>query len=201
MPSADAERPGVLRTATEDVDPLVGRARAGDAEAFRTIVERHSRAVFRVAYRITGRIEDAEDVVQETFLRAYRQLDRFEARANVGTWLHRIAANCAVDLLRGRPRREMSEDTETLERLSGNDEGGTIPSPERAMLGAQIQERVTQALEQLTDMERAAFTLRHFEGLSIEEISRTLGLRTNATKHSIFRAVKKMRRELQPFVS
>jgi len=138
--------------------------------------------------------------VQETFLRAYRQLDRFESRANFGTWLHRIAANCAVDLLRARPRREMNEEPETLERLGGADAGIALPSPERALFGRQIVERVTRALDGLTDMERAAFTLRHFEGLSIEDISRTLGLRTNATKHSIFRAVKKMRRELKPFL-
>jgi RNA polymerase sigma-70 factor (ECF subfamily) len=68
------------------------------------------------------------------------------------------------------------------------------------MLGVQIKERIGGALGRLTAMERAAFTLRHFEGLSIEEISRMLGLRTNATKHSIFRAVKKMRRELEPFL-
>jgi RNA polymerase sigma-70 factor (ECF subfamily) len=179
---------------------LVARARAGDADAFRELVDRHSRAVFRVAYRITGRAEDAEDVVQETFLRAYRQLARFESRANFGTWLHRIAANCAVDLIRARPRREMNEENETLERLGGADTDGALPSPERSLLGRQIGEHVTRALDRLTDMERAAFTLRHFEGLSIEEISRTLGLRTNATKHSIFRAVKKMRHELKPFL-
>src|SRR5512132_1490238 len=155
----------------------VARARSGDPEAFRELVERHSRAVFRVAYRITGRAEDAEDVVQETFLRAYRQLDRFESRANFGTWLHRIAANCAVDLLRGRPRREMNEEAETLERLSDRHDEGALPSPERSMLGVQIKERVASALDRLTDMERAAFTLRHFEGLSIEEISQALGLR------------------------
>lgn len=179
---------------------VVARARAGDADAFRELVERHSRDVFRVAYRITGRAEDAEDVVQETFLRAYRQLARFESRANFGTWIHRIAANCAVDLIRARPRREMTEEADTLERLSASAADGALPSPERAFLGRQIGERVAHALDRLTDMERAAFTLRHFEGLSIEEISRTLGLRTNAAKHSIFRAVKKMRHELKPFL-
>lgn len=178
----------------------VARARAGDHEAFRELVERHSRAVFRVAYRITGRTEDAEDVVQETFLRAYRQLDRFESRANFGTWLHRIAANCAVDLLRARPGREMTEENQTLERLSDGQTAGAFPSPERALLGRQISDHVRQALGKLTAVERAAFTLRHFEGQSIEEIGRALGLRTNATKHSIFRAVRKMRQELKPFV-
>jgi RNA polymerase sigma-70 factor (ECF subfamily) len=197
----DAEPPdqtaAVLPRDVSAVD-AVARARAGDPEAFRELVERHSRAVFRVAWRITGRAEDAEDVVQETFLRAYRQLDRFESRANFGTWLYRIAANCAVDLLRARPRREVTEEADTLERLSG-DADNTVPSPERALLGREISDRVSQALEKLSDMERAAFTLRHFEGLSIEEIGRALGLRASATKHSIFRAVKKVRHELKPY--
>lgn len=196
----DPEAASLSRGAPPASADLIARARAGDAEAFRELVERHSRAVYRVAYRITGRAEDAEDVVQETFLRAYRQLDRFEARSNFGTWLHRIAANCSVDLLRGRPRREMNEEPETLERLGGGDTYGALPSPERSLLGRQIADRVAQALDRLSDMERAAFTLRHFEGLSIEEISRALGLRTSATKHSIFRAVKKMRHELKPFL-
>jgi len=183
---------------TESDALAISRVRGGDDDAFRELVERHGRAVFRVAYRITGRVEDAEDVVQETFLRAYRRLDRFEARANFGTWLHRIAANCAVDLLRARPNREVAEEPETLERVgAGRDD---LPPPDRSMLGVQIKERLAGAMALLTDIERAAFTLRHFEGLSIEEIGRTLGLKTSATKHSIFRAVRKMRRELQPFI-
>jgi RNA polymerase sigma-70 factor, ECF subfamily len=184
-----------------DSDALaIARARSGDADAFRELVERHSRAVFRVAYRLTGRLEDAEDVVQETFLRAYRQLARFESRANFGTWLHRIASNCAVDLLRARPKREMPEGAETLERLGGGDGDSALPSPERSLLGAQIRDRIASALDRLSPLERAAFALRHFEGLSIEQIGGTLGLGTSATKHSIFRAVRKMRRELQPFI-
>ena len=183
-----------------DSDALANsRVRAGDDDAFRELVERHSRAVFRVAYRVTGRVEDAEDVVQETFLKAYRQLDRFEARANFRTWLHRIATNCAVDLLRARPKREVAEEPETLERAPGTP-AGEMPPPERSLLGVQIRERLTSAMTLLTEMERATFTLRHFEGLSIEEIAGMLGLKTGATKHSIFRAVRKVRRELRPFI-
>jgi RNA polymerase sigma-70 factor (ECF subfamily) len=179
----------------------ISRARAGDDEAFRELVERHSRAVFRVAYRVTGRVEDAEDVVQETFLRAYRQLDRFEARANFRTWLHRIATNCAVDLLRARPKREIAEEPEGLERAANAAEAtsGQLGA-ERTVLGVQITERIAGAMALLTEMERAAFTLRHFEGLAIDEISGMLGMKTSATKHSIFRAVRKMRRELQVFI-
>jgi RNA polymerase sigma-70 factor (ECF subfamily) len=180
----------------------VALARDGDTEAFRALVERHSRAVYRLAQRMTGTPQDAEDVVQETFLKAYRQLGRFESRANFSTWLHRIAVNCSIDLIRSRTSREAGRDAATLEQCS-SDEGMVAgrASPERLMLSTEVQARVNTAMSTLSRMERAAFVLRHFEGHSIDEISRSLGLKTNATKHSIFRAVKKMRVALEPLVA
>ena len=180
----------------------VALARDGDSEAFRALVERHSRAVFRLAHRMTGNASDAEDVVQETFLKAYRQLSRFESRANFGTWVHRIAVNCSIDLIRARPHREAGHDATDLEQFGAAEAiEPTLPSPERLMLSAEVQGRISDAMTSLSKMERAAFVLRHFEGQSIDEISRALGLKTNATKHSIFRAVKKMRQALEPFVA
>ncbi len=179
----------------------VALARDGDSEAFRALVERHSRAVYRLAHRMTGSPSDAEDVVQETFLRAYRQLGRFESRANFGTWLHRIAVNCSIDLIRARPHRESSHDTTDLEEFAGGQpRDAARSSPERLVLSSEVQKRIQDAMGMLSHMERAAFVLRHFEGHSIDEISRLLGLKTNATKHSIFRAVRKMRVALEPFV-
>src|ERR1051325_9312746 len=84
---------------------FVAKARLGDADAYRVLVERHSRALFRLAYRMTCNESDAEDVVQESFMRSYRQLGKFDERASFGTWLYRIAANCALDLVRSRKRR------------------------------------------------------------------------------------------------
>jgi len=181
----------------------VALARGGDSEAFRSLVERHGRAVFRLAHRMTGNPSDAEDVVQETFLKAYRQLGRFESRANFGTWLHRIAVNCSIDLIRSRPHRESGHDTADLEHFGAVSEvhDAGQQTPERLMLSTEVQERVTAAMGALSQMERAAFILRHFEGQSIEEISRALGLKTNAAKHSIFRAVRKMRLALEPLVT
>src|SRR6188768_3167796 len=100
----------------------VALAREGDSDAFRALVERHSRAVFRLAHRMTGNAQDAEDVVQETFLKAYRQLSRFESRANFSTWLHRIAVNCSIDLMRARPHREAGHDAADLDQLGNDDE-------------------------------------------------------------------------------
>ncbi len=114
----------------------VALARSGDSEAFRALVERHSRAVYRLAHKMTGSPSDAEDVVQETFLKAYKQLGRFESRANFGTWLHRIAVNCSIDLIRSRPHREAGHDSADLEEMGGvdavNDSGQR--TPERLML-------------------------------------------------------------------
>lgn len=180
----------------------VALARDGDCDAFRALVERHGRAVYRLALRMTGNPSDAEDVVQETFLKAYKQLSRFESRANFGTWLHRIAVNCSIDMIRARPYRESGHDPVDLELLgAGEAADAGHPSPERLTLSAEVQERITGAMSGLSPMERAAFMLRHFEGQSIDEISRSLGLKANAAKHSIFRAVRKMRAALEPVVA
>jgi RNA polymerase sigma-70 factor (ECF subfamily) len=176
----------------------VSRARDGDAEAFRLLVERHSRPIFRVAYRMTGNEHDADDVVQETLLRAYRQLDRFEDRSNFGTWLHRIAVNCSLDLLRARVRLEKRHATE-----AGDEEAEFVandPQPDRILLSTELREHVASALAQLSGNERTAFVLRHFEGVPIEEIGRTLGIQVNAAKHTVFRAVRKLRVALEPLV-
>ena len=182
--------------ATESADVLA-RARQGDSEAFRALVDRHSRSVFRLAFRMTGNEQDAEDVVQESFLRAYRQLGRFESRANFGTWLYRIVANCSVDLMRSKQARHDQARSESLDEAAEMP-AADLPGPERLAQSGEIQERVQMALADLSPLERAAFTLRHYEGRSIGEISGALGLGTSAAKHSVFRAVKKLRAALAP---
>lgn len=177
---------------------FVARVRAGDSEAFRVLVDRHARTIFRLACRMVGNEHDADDVVQETFLRAYRQIGRFESRANFGTWLYRIGVNCSVDLLRQRPRRGQEEPADDMEDPPADPED--TASPERLTFSAEVQAKVDATLRDLSEAERAAFVLRHFEGQSIEEIGAVLGLRTSATKHTVFRAVQKMRRALEPFL-
>ena len=180
----------------------VERARSGDSDAFRLLVEQHSRAVFRLAFRMTGNEQDAEDVVQETFLRVYRQLDKYEARSSFSTWLYRIASNYSLDLIRMRKRHEdkrersNAEERDILQTIPASS-----PGPDRIVYSGQVQERVNEALNELSEQERTAFVLRHFAGMSIDEIGDALGTGTNATKHSIFRAVQKLRRSLEPLVS
>ncbi|HEX9637335.1 MAG TPA: sigma-70 family RNA polymerase sigma factor [Acidobacteriota bacterium] len=179
----------------------VAETLAGDEEAFAAVVQRHSRSLFRLAYRMTGNEHDAEEVVQETFLRAYRRLDQFEARANLSTWLYSIAVNCGRDFLQKHKRQR--QNTVPLEP-AGPARERENPSPElgpdRLALGSELGRRLNLEMDRLTAQERAALILRHYEGLSIAEIGSTLGLRPSATKNSIFRAVHKLRRVLGPVV-
>ena len=181
---------------------VLARARQGDSDAFRALVETHSRSVFRLAFRMTGNEQDAEDVVQESFLRAFRQLGRFESRANFGTWLYRIVSNCSVDLMRSKQARHDQVRGDSLDQEGAVElPAADAPDPERAAQSTEIDRRVQHALRELSPLERAAFILRHYEGRSIEEICATLGLGTSAAKHSVFRAVKKLRVALAPLRS
>lgn len=174
--------------------------RKGNHLAFRVLVERHSRSIFRLAYRMCGNEQDAEDLVQETFLRAYRQISKFDNRSAFSTWLYRICANCSLDLLRSRKsRREVKvkdggeQAQDWLEAVAAPQ-----PGPDRLTQSAQVAKLLEPALNQLSDMERTAFVLRHYEGCDIEEIAEALGVQANAAKHSVFRAVQKLRRALEP---
>ncbi len=180
----------------------VSRARNGDADAFRTLVEKHSGSVFRLAYRMTGNTHDAEDLVQETFIKAYKSLGRFEDRAQFGSWLYRIAVNCFLDWRRKhRDHEELDEGVERRMDPAAPGGAGLGQDSEHLLLRMELRQRVEAGLERLTPKERSAFVLRHFEGMSIAEIGQVLDLDTSAAKHSIFRAVQKMRRALAPVVS
>ena len=130
---------------------FVTKARAGDTDAFRVLVERHSRALFRLAFRMTGNEQDAEDVVQESFLRAYRQLGKFDERASFGTWLYRIAMNCSLDLVRSRKRRNEHmapadpEMDDPVLSLPSHD-----PTPDRMAMSGEVRERVAEAMNELS---------------------------------------------------
>ena len=152
----------------DERDPsVVAKARTGDLDAFRALVEMHSRYIYSLAHRMTGNAQDAEDVVQEAWLKAHKQLSRFEARADFRTWMHRITVNCSIDMIRARRHREDAHDPSDLEQGPLSERGAEAqPTPERVAASVQISDRVNQALGLLTALERAAFTLRHVEGMS-----------------------------------
>lgn len=178
-------------------DELVEAARRGDRDAFRRLVESHSRTAFRVAFRILGDEAAAEDAVQEAFLSAYRKLPYFDGRARFSTWLHRITVNQAIDQRRKLQRRG---DSAPLGDDGDNDPTSDDPQPDRLLASKQVGEATRRSLDGLTTLERTAFVLRHVEGCSIAEIGAVLDLEPSATKQAIFRAVQKLRRALEPWV-
>jgi RNA polymerase sigma-70 factor (ECF subfamily) len=181
----------------------VAQVRAGNPDAFRVLVERHSRAIFRLAYRMTGNEQDAEDAVQETFLRAFKQLRTFDGRSSFSTWIYRVCANCTIDSMRVRKKHEQkrARELEGAETDLLAQQASRAPTAEQLTHSREINGMLGPAMEQLSVMERTAFVMRHYEGLGIEEIGRILEVQPNAAKHSVFRAIQKLRRALEPLMA
>ena len=170
---------------------------AGDKDAYGALVVRHSRMLFRLAYRMTGNEADADDVVQEAFLRGYQKLAGFESRSDFGTWIYRIAVHCALDRMQKR-RAEMAR--RVGEEVDPEQDSVQVtdssPDPERLALSAEIGALQEEAMRGLTAVERTAFVLRHMEDRSTEEIAAALKVKPNAAKQTVFRAVEKVRQRL-----
>jgi RNA polymerase sigma-70 factor (ECF subfamily) len=172
----------------------------GDRDAYCILMDRHIHAVHRIAFRITGNTEDAEECTQEAFLRAYNKLSSFRLDSTFSTWVTRIAMNTALNLVERRNRDHSRFGPRiTEERSAGN---GTVQfadlqaGPERLLLDREAQTLREIALSELTPMERTAFTLRHMEELPIEEIATALNVTGNSAKQAVFRAVGKLRKAL-----
>ena len=170
---------------------------SGDKEAYGALVVRHSHSLFRVAFRITGNEADAEDVVQEAFLRGYQKLEGFESRSNFSTWIYRIAVRCALDRVSGRKVDERSRVGEENDpEQDAVQVADSAAGPDRLLLSGEIGALQQSAMQSLTATEQTAFVLRHMEDCSTEEIGAALGIAPNAAKQAVFRAVHKMRSRL-----
>jgi RNA polymerase sigma-70 factor (ECF subfamily) len=173
---------------------LLARARQGDLSAFEEIVRRHQRRVYGVALRIVRSHDVADDVAQETFLRAWRSLDRFELGRPFGPWVRRIAANLAVNHVRSPEARE-----------DPLPEGhGETPAPGADPLGALLDAEARRVLDEavcaLPAEQRAVFVLRAVEELSYQEIADALGLHLGTVMSRLFRARTRLARALGPYL-
>jgi RNA polymerase sigma-70 factor, ECF subfamily len=186
-----------MRCMEESDDSIRRAVLSGDKDAYRALVSRYSQVVFRVAYRITGNEADADEAVQETFLRAYQRLASFEGRSTMTTWIYRIAANCALNIVaRRKPQTRIGEENDPEERQVQLAESKA--GPDRLLLSREIEAAQQAAMRELTPLERTAFALRHMEECSTEEIAAALNIAPNAAKQAVFRAVRKLRRQLAP---
>jgi RNA polymerase sigma-70 factor (ECF subfamily) len=189
-PAADPPRPS---DAASDAE-LVALTRAGSRDAFDLVVERHRRGVYQLCYRYVGRHEDAADLAQDVFLRAYRGLKSFKGEASFKTWLYRIAVNVSLNRVTSKgPRLEQMEPLDAVERADTRAE-----NPADALLRGERARRVRAAIAQLPPKQRATLVLRVFQDLSHEEIARVLGSSVGACKANLFHALNRLRTLLQP---
>ena len=164
----------------------------GDAAAFRLIVEAHHRPLFTLAARLLGNVEDARDVVQESFAKAYVSLDRYDERHRLTTWLHRITLNTCRDFLKSAKRRERaSGDDPILERVDER------PGPEEALERNRRAVQVRRALDSLKPSYREALVLKDMQELSYKEIRAITGTPITALKIRVVRARKRLKRALE----
>lgn len=180
---------------------LVRSAKEGNIEAFEQLIARHTTMIFRVAANIVGSREDAEDVVQEAFLKAFQHLRQFEERARFSTWLTRIAVNAALMKLRVARRTPLlSMDAESEEHTSlGKMIADWKPNPEQLYNRKQLKEILQQALAALPEGYRMVFLLRDVEGVSIADTAELLGLSVTNVKTRLGRARQKLRVQLDQY--
>ena len=185
-----------------DETKLVDAARGGDVGAFEQLVKRYDRNVFRIAQHITQNREDAEDVVQDAFLKAFQNLGQFQGQSKFYTWLVRIAVNEALmRLRRRRPERMVSidEDVKTEEDSIPREIADWSPNPEQLYNQGELKEILQKTIQGLPPSFRTVFILRDVEGLSTEETADALGLSVPAVKSRLLRARLQLRERLTKY--
>jgi RNA polymerase sigma-70 factor (ECF subfamily) len=176
---------------------------AGDRAEFARLVDAHSEKIYRLALKMLGNQQDAEDVLQETFIKAYRALEDFEGRSKISTWLYRIATNQALMLIRGRKKPPASIDAE---KIDDHGEAYTPLNltdwcclPEDEYLTAEAVAYLDRAVEQLPEAMKVTFILRDIEGLSTAETARVLEISESAVKTRLSRARLRLRELLSGY--
>jgi RNA polymerase sigma-70 factor, ECF subfamily len=164
---------------------LVDRCRRGDPGAFEEIYRRHAPRVYSLAYRLTGSLADAEDLLQEAFLLIHRKLDSFKGDSALGTWIYRLATNCCVDFLRSRQHRE-DQATDTLDEA--------LPPTPRATGALRVEHLdLERAIARLPPGYRSAFVLHDVEGFGHNEVAAMLGIAEGTSKSQVHKARMRLR--------
>jgi len=199
--SATDPKPLASTVVREDEGRLVSAAKAGDVASFEELVNRYERKIFRLGMNITQNREDAEDVMQDAFLKSYQNLDRFQGDSRFYTWLVRIAVNEALMKLRKRRPNQFS-----LDEPLTTDEDSVYreiedwgPSPEKKFAQTELNEILTSVIGELEPIFRVTFLLRDVEGVSTEETAQILGISEAAVKSRLLRARLKLRQKLNKY--
>lgn len=177
---------------TTDEAAWVERAKQGDQAAFEAIFQRYERQIYSFIFRMMGDADDAYDLTQDCFIKAYKALVRTSEDLNVSAWLHRIASNACLDVLRRRQRlRWLPWEGPKHDHLLLST---PIDDPERSAISQETRVTVQRVLDRMSHRHRLALILREYEGLSCEEIGEVMGLSRSAVKSMLFRAREEFRR-------
>ncbi|MFP4200414.1 MAG: RNA polymerase sigma factor [Clostridia bacterium] len=175
----------------DDEERLVNLARSGDVSAFETLVEEYDGRIYNMSFRMLGNSEDARDITQETFLKAYSSLPRFRGDSTFSTWVYRIAKNACLDFLRRRSRGMAFSLDEPLNTEEGELERqipGDLPDPEEVALDSEVRRAVADAIANLPPHHRSIIVLRDIEDLRYEEIAEVLEVELGTVKSRLYRA-------------
>lgn len=183
----------------DDDGALVEWAKGGNEDAFASLVHRHRERAYAVAYRLVRQREDALDIAQEAFVRAYQSLAGFRGEARFSTWLHRIVVNLALDHLRRQPHHEAGEykDARALEEAAQQVVAPT-PDPQQAVEATEMRRLIQQGMAGLPAEQRTALVLREIEGLSYKEIARAMRCSIGTVMSRLHYARRKMQAVLRP---
>jgi RNA polymerase sigma-70 factor, ECF subfamily len=183
-------------------DDLIREAQRGDRAAFDSLVRRYDQSVLRLALHMLGNEQDAQDVHQEAFLKAYRHLGNFRFECSFYTWLYRIVTNLCLDHLRRRKSRREDAATvvdgngDEMDLLSNVSDTRAMANPARELDRKRMGERIQEALSKLTPRERTVFELKHYQGLKLRTIGEMLSTTEETAKNTLFRATRKLRANL-----
>jgi RNA polymerase sigma-70 factor (ECF subfamily) len=178
-------------------EELVARAQGGDIESFNQLIVRWERPIYALAYRVIGREEDARDVCQDAFLRAYRALPGFKGQAKFSSWLYRIALNLCRDWIRRQRRAPVSqlpEDTDAIELAT---ETGPVESIEDLVARRELSAIVEEAMSELSEEQRTAIILKEYHGMTFQEIADMQGCPLSTVKTRLYQGLSLLRRRLE----
>jgi len=182
-------------------EELVASAQKGDHQAFEELVQRHQQKAYRIAFDFARDREEAKDLSQEAFLRAYTHLSNFDGRSGFYTWFYRILVNICLDYRRRQKRTSAEEFNETVEsQIEPGHHTANPVSPDQQVMAGQLSRKVGEALESLPPKQRTAFILKNHQGLSIREIAEIMHTAEGTVKVHLHRAVTALRETLAEFV-
>jgi RNA polymerase sigma-70 factor (ECF subfamily) len=183
-------------------DELIRAAQKGDRSAFDSLVRRYDRSVLRLALHMLGNEQDAQDVHQDAFIKAYRHLSNFRFECSFYTWLYRIVTNLCLDQLRRRKSRKEDPSTvldaagEEMDLMANLQDDRATANPARELDRKNMHAAIQSALEALTPRERTVFELKHYQGLKLRTIGEMLSTTEETAKNTLFRATRKLRARL-----